>query len=105
MTEKKSRKKDEGCGDENCPIHGELAVRGASFEGLVVSDKMDKAVVVQRDYMTKDKKYERYLKTRSKIPAHNPPCIDAKAGDKVKIGECRKLSKTVSFVVLEKNNG
>ncbi len=34
--------------------------------------------------------------------AHNPPCIDAKVGDRVRIGECRPLAKTVSFVVIEK---
>ena len=44
----------------------------------------------------------RYEKRRSKILAHNPPCIDAKKGDKVKIAECRPISKNVSFVVVEK---
>ena len=38
----------------------------------------------------------------SRITAHNPPCIDAKTGDKVKIAECRPLSKTKNFVVVEK---
>jgi small subunit ribosomal protein S17 len=77
-------------------------VRGTQLEGQVVSDKMDGTVVVQRDYHVKLKKYERYRKARSRIPAHNPSCIGAKTGDFVRIGECRRLSKTVSFVVLEK---
>jgi len=38
----------------------------------------------------------------SRITAHNPPCIGAKTGDKVKIAECRPISKTKSFVVVEK---
>jgi small subunit ribosomal protein S17 len=90
------------CEDKNCPVHGELSTRGIILEGVVASDKMDKTVIVQRDYHVKSKKYERYFPKRSRIPAHNPPCINAKVGDKVKIAECRKLSKTVSFVVIEK---
>ncbi len=34
--------------------------------------------------------------------AHNPPCINAKEGNIVMIGETRRLSKTKSFAVIEK---
>jgi len=44
----------------------------------------------------------RYERRRGHIPSHNPPCIDAKEGDRVRIAECRPISKTVSFVVVEK---
>jgi len=47
-------------------------------------------------------KYERYERRTSKLHAHNPPCIAARAGDRVKIMECRRLSKTKSFVVVQK---
>ncbi|RJS74232.1 30S ribosomal protein S17 [Methanophagales archaeon] len=90
------------CEDENCPFHGKLPVRGQIIEGVVVSDKAPKTVVVLRSYLKKIRKYERYEKRRSKIHAHNPPCIDAKVGDVVRIAECRPLSKTKSFVVVEK---
>lgn len=90
------------CNDKNCPKHGELSTRGRVIEGEVMSDKMNNTVIVQKDYYTKSKKYERYKRARSRIPAHNPPCVNAKAGDKVKIMECRRISKTVSFVVIEK---
>jgi small subunit ribosomal protein S17 len=90
------------CEDENCPFHGKLPVRGQIIEGVVVSDKAPKTVVVLRSYQKKIRKYERYEKRRSKIHAHNPPCIDAKVGDVVRIAECRPLSKTKSFVVVEK---
>ncbi|MCD6203710.1 MAG: 30S ribosomal protein S17 [Methanophagales archaeon] len=95
---------DRECDDVNCPFHGKLPVRGQIIEGVVVSDKAEKTVVVQRVYMKKIRKYERYEKRRSKIHAHNPPCIAAKAGDVVKIMECRPLSKTKSFVVVEKRS-
>ncbi len=90
------------CEDENCPFHGKLPVRGQIIEGVVVSAKAPKTVVVLRSYLKKIRKYERYEKRRSKIHAHNPPCIDAKEGGRVKIAECRPLSKTKSFVVVEK---
>jgi len=93
---------DRECEDINCPFHGKLPVRGQIIEGVVVSDKAAKTVVVERTYMKKIRKYERYETRRSKIHAHNPPCIAAKIGDVVKIMECRPLSKTKSFVVVEK---
>ncbi len=90
------------CEDVNCPFHGMLSVRGQIIEGVVISDKAPKTVVVMRSYLKKIRKYERYEKRKSTSHAHNPPCIDAKVGDLVKIMECRPLSKTKSFVVIEK---
>ncbi len=92
----------EECNDPLCPYHGNLPVRGRVLEGIVVSDKMRNTVVVKREYTWYVKKYKRYELRSSKISAHNPPCINAKVGDKVRIAECRPLSKTVSFVVIEK---
>jgi small subunit ribosomal protein S17 len=90
------------CEDINCPFHGQLSVRGRVFEGVVVTAKMDKTVVVKRDYLTYISRYMRYERRHSRIPSHNPPCIDAREGDRVKIAETRPISKTVSFVVVEK---
>jgi len=89
------------CKDKNCAEHGNIKVRGNVFTGKVVSAKGNKTVIVERIITKKIQKYERYQKTRSKITAHNPECINAKEGDTVKIGETRKLSKTKNFVVLE----
>ena len=89
------------CNDPNCPFHGSLPVRGQVFDCKVVSDKMESTVVVLREFEKRDTKFERFEKRRSKIHAHNPPCIDAKAGDSVKIAECRPLSKTKAYVVVE----
>lgn len=87
------------CVDPKCAIHGGLKTRGAEFTGKVVSDKAKKTAIVERDYTRYVYKYERYLRKRSRIPAHNPECIGAKEGDMVKIAESRKLSKTKSFVI------
>ena len=102
LTFKKPKKT---CEDTNCPFHGELPIRGRVFEGVVVSAKMDKTVVVERDYLSYISKFMRYERRRSRIPSHNPPCIDAREGDRVTIAETRPISKTVSFVVVEKLEG
>ena len=90
------------CDDPDCPFHGKLPVRGKIIEGNVVSSKMSKTVVVERNYLFFVSKYERYERRRNRVAAHNPDCINAKKGDKVKIAECRPLSKTKHFVVIEK---
>ncbi|NPV50479.1 MAG: 30S ribosomal protein S17 [Candidatus Methanofastidiosum sp.] len=89
------------CNNEKCPFHGTLPVRGKLMEGKIVSDKMNKTVVVKKEYMTKLDKYERFEKRSTKVSAHIPDCINAKTGDNVKIMECRPLSKTKKFVVVE----
>lgn len=96
------RRPEQECNDVNCPFHGTLSVRGRVLNGVVVSDKMDKSVVVSIEYLRFYPKYERYARMNSRITAHNPPCIDAKTGDRVKIAECRPISKTKAFVVVEK---
>jgi small subunit ribosomal protein S17 len=90
------------CDDKNCPFHGTLPVRGRVLDGVVVSSKMDKTVVVEREYLQFSTKYSHYERRRGHIPSHNPPCIDAKEGERVRIAECRPISKTVSFVVVER---
>ena len=96
------KKPKKSCRDKDCPFHGELSIRGRILEGSVVSAKMDKTVVVRRDYLHYTPKYKRYERRHGHVPAHNPPCLEVKEGDRVKIAECRPLSKTVSFVVVEK---
>ena len=90
------------CIDQNCPFHGILPVRGQVITGLVSSVKMQNSILVKKDYMHFVPKYERYEKRTSSYAAHCPPCIEAKLGDKVRIAECRPLSKTISFVTIEK---
>ena len=92
---------EKDCKDVNCPFHGKLSIRGRSFVGTVKSSKMDKTVVVEWTRQIYLPKYERYLDKKSHVAAHNPKCIDAKEGDVVRIVECRPLSKTKSFVVVE----
>ena len=89
------------CDDPNCPFHGSLPVRGQIFQGKVKTARMNGSVVVELERLHYVKKYERYEKRFKRISAHLPGCMEVKAGDEVKIMECRPLSKTVSFVVVE----
>ena len=90
------------CTDKKCANHGSIKVRGNIFNGKVINAKDKHNVTVERELISFVPKYERYLKKRSRIRAHNPGCIAAKEGDIVRVGETRRLSKTVAFVVLEK---
>lgn len=95
------KKPDRECDEADCPFHGSLSVRGRVLEGTVVSTRMRKSVVVRLEYTKYNKKYERYARMSSKITAHSTPCLPVKVGDLVRIAECRPLSKTKSFVVVE----
>ena len=90
------------CNDVKCPFHGSLSVRGRQFTGIVVSTKMRKTAVIEFNRLHFLKKYERYEKRRTKLKIHNPECINAKDGDIVRVMECRPLSKTKNFVIIEK---
>lgn len=93
------------CEDTRCPFHGNLKVRGRLLNGRVVSTAGDGFVVVQMEYLHKVAKYNRSERRRSRVSARVPECIDVSDGDVVIIGECRPLSKTISFVVVESKKG
>ena len=97
-----AKQPEKECGDSKCPWHGTLSVRGRIFQGEVVGDKASKTVIVEWHYVHYVPKYERYERRHSSVHAYNPECINAKKGDIVRIAECRPISKTKSFVVIEK---
>jgi small subunit ribosomal protein S17 len=61
--------------------------------GTVISDKMDKTVIVQVDRLVKHRFYKKYLRRRSKFVAHDGE-NNCHIGDKVLINASRPLSKT-----------
>lgn len=90
------------CEDPLCPFHGNLSVRGIIINGRVTTVKRKNVVTVLKEYLHYVSKYERYERRRKKISARCPPCIKVNEGDEVIIGECRPLSRSISFVVLSK---
>ena len=69
-----------------------MEARKKSFNGIVVSDKMDKTIVVEVTNRTLHPLYKKYVNSTKKIKAHDEK-NDAHVGDKVRIVECRPLSK------------
>jgi len=88
------------CDDRNCPFHGSLRVRGQTLQAVVVSARMQRTVVVERESLHYVPKFERYERRTRRMLAHAPPCLGLAPGHKVALMECRPLSKTVSFVVI-----
>jgi small subunit ribosomal protein S17 len=70
--------------------------RGISKVGVVVSDTMDKTVVVEVENLVMHRLYHRFVKRSRKFVVHDEK-NSCKAGDKVQITECRPLSKTKRF--------
>ena len=68
--------------------------------GLVISDKMDKTVVVEVERLVMDPLYGKYLKRRSRFMAHDEK-NECKTGDQVRIQESRPLSRHKRWVVKE----
>ena len=67
---------------------------------------MQKTITIERHNVRYMKKYERFEKRTSVVSAHLPSCIgEVNIGDSVKVMECRPLSKTVSFCVIENSGG
>ncbi len=87
--------------DRSDPFYGHLKVRGNTFIGTVVKAGSHKTCTVQWERLVIVPKYERFAKRYSRVRVHNPPSIDAKVGDRVKIMETRPISKTKHFVVIE----
>ncbi|TNJ26566.1 Ribosomal protein S11 [Giardia muris] len=86
--------------DRKCPFTGGISIRGRILRGTVKSTKMQRSVVIRRDYLHYVAKYRRYERRHKNLTAHVSPCFRVKEGDTVTVGECRPLSKTIRFNVL-----
>jgi len=71
-----------------------------SKTGRVVSNKMDKTVTVLLERQIKHPLYGKYIKRSSKVHAHDAENA-CQEGDTVRISECRPLSKSKSWQVIE----
>ena len=85
----------------NNPFNGSLTIRGKLFEGIVINAKAKGTVVIQKESPIYFKKFKRFGRSKNKIHAHVPSNLDVQKGDYVVAAECRPISKSVSFVVVE----
>lgn len=77
-----------------------MSTRGQrrTLEGVVVSDKMDKTVVVRVERLVKDPTYHKYVRSQTRFMAHDE-ANDCGIGDRVRIIEHRPLSKKKRWMV------
>ena len=87
--------------DYNNPFNGSLSVRGKIFEGIVIKAKAKQTVTLEKESPIYFTKFKRYGRSKNRIHAHVPSNLDVKEGDHVIAAECRPISKSVSFVVVE----
>jgi small subunit ribosomal protein S17 len=71
-----------------------------SYTGVVVSDKMDKTVVVQVSTKKLHGLYKKYVSWSKKLKAHDET-NDANIGDTVRVEECRPVSKHKTWRMVE----
>jgi small subunit ribosomal protein S17 len=76
---------------DQAPEHG--PGRAKVRQGIVVSDKADKTIVVRVDVTRRHRRYGKIMRTSSKIHAHDER-NDAGTGDTVRVIECRPMSRT-----------
>ncbi len=72
-----------------------------TLKGIVVSDKMQKTVVVEVTRLTKNQKYKKYYKVSRRFQAHDEKG-EYHVGDVVMIAASRPLSRTKRFIVTGK---
>jgi small subunit ribosomal protein S17 len=71
-----------------------------TLQGKVVSDKMDKSIVVAIERFVKHPIYGKFIKRTTKLQAHDET-NQCETGDVVTIRECRPLSKNKSWTLVE----
>ena len=72
-----------------------------NLNGKVTGDKAKQTITLTKDEPIYFSKFKRYARGKSTIHAHVPGCIDVTSGDHVLTAECRPISKSVSYVVIE----
>jgi small subunit ribosomal protein S17 len=79
----------------------ERGARGRTLQGVVVSNKMDKTIVVRVVRKVKHPLYGKIITRSNKLHAHDPQNL-CKEGDEVIIRETRPISKTKSWDLVER---
>lgn len=74
-------------------------IKTRTLTGVVVSNKMEKTIVVAVDRFVKHPKYGKFVRRTKRYKAH-APAGEFKLGDKVTIKETRPISKDKHFIVV-----
>ena len=85
---------------EMVPEQGKAKTGKKEFVGIVRSDKMMKTIVVAIETLKLHPLYKKYVKRVKKVKAHDER-NEAKIGDRVRVIECRPLSKEKCWKLVE----
>lgn len=80
-----------------------LSTSARDLKGVVVSDKMNKTIVVQVERVTRHAMYNKVLRVRKSYKVHDEKEV-AKVGDVVIVRECAPFSKTKHMVLVKVAN-
>ena len=83
---------------DHAPEHG--PGRAKTRQGVVVSEKGEKTITVQIDVVKRHKRYHKILRSTVKLHAHDER-NDAHEGDTVRVQECRPMSRTKRWRLVE----
>lgn len=102
IMQKENKNDGVNCQDIDCPQHCKLRMHGRIFQGLV-THIFPRRLTIEFDRIIYIRKYERYMKKRTKIHARVPACLQQTiaVGDLIRVQECRPLSKIIHHVVKE----
>jgi small subunit ribosomal protein S17 len=77
-----------------------VKTRKKEFIGIVKSDKMEKTIVVSIETLALHPLYKKYVKRSKKVKAHDEK-NEAKTGDRVRVIECRPISREKCWKLVE----
>ena len=92
---KEKKSKERAIGTANV-----VGTHGRVFYGDVIR-KINNRIAIEFDRAVYLKKYERFMKKKTRLHARVPQGLNVEVGDYVKIQECRPLSKIIHFMALE----
>ena len=78
----------------------EVKIGRTVFQGKVISDKMEKTIVVAVENRRVHRLYKKYVQVTKKVKAHDEQ-NDAHIGDTVRVVECRPISKDKKWRLVE----
>uniref|UniRef100_A0A8C2ZBA3 Ribosomal protein S11 n=1 Tax=Cyclopterus lumpus TaxID=8103 RepID=A0A8C2ZBA3_CYCLU len=81
--------------DKKCPFTGNVSIRGRILSGVVTKMKMQRTIVIRRDYLHYIRKYNRFEKRHKNISVHLSPCFRY---DAAAVGELVPLSNKGNVV-------
>merc|ERR1712198_732789 len=61
--------------DKKCPFTGNVNIRGRILSGTVLKMKMQRTIVIRRDYLHYVRKYNRFEKRHKNMSVHMSPCF------------------------------